>query len=166
MALITIVDRNDEVIGLRERKQKEDNDIYRISGLWLENSKGEILIAQRSFNKKDGPGLWGPAVGGTVENNESYRECIVRETEEELGLTGLKFKIGPKFFLNHPTRRRFCQMFTAKLASETADFKLQEEEVESVRWVTKSWLAQDVSNNPHNYTPAVAMMVNLPLPRR
>ena len=51
-AKIVIVNENDEIIGSKERGTLNQSDIYRVSALWIQNSKGEILLAQRSFNKK------------------------------------------------------------------------------------------------------------------
>lgn len=54
---IIIVDKNDNVIG---SKYREDliprKDIYRVSALWITNSKDEVLCTQRSFNKEHNPG--------------------------------------------------------------------------------------------------------------
>jgi ADP-ribose pyrophosphatase YjhB (NUDIX family) len=47
----------------------------------IRNSHGQILLQRRSDN-----GLWG-LPGGSVEIGESVREAIVREVEEETGLT-------------------------------------------------------------------------------
>ncbi len=88
MSKIIVVDENDKEIGVKERSKITHDDIYRVSGLWLTNSKGEILLAQRSFNKPrdNDPGKWGPAVAGTVDEDETYKENIQKEIKEELGL--------------------------------------------------------------------------------
>jgi isopentenyldiphosphate isomerase len=53
--LIPIVNLDDEIIGYKERSEITLQDIYRVSALWIENSKGEILLAQRGFMKKHNP---------------------------------------------------------------------------------------------------------------
>lgn len=62
---IIIVNENDEIIGHKARGTLEQLDIYRVSALWIKNSQGDILLAQRKFTKKHDPGKWGPAVAGT-----------------------------------------------------------------------------------------------------
>ena len=47
----------------------------------IRNGQGEILLQRRSDN-----GLWG-LPGGSVEIGESVRQAIVREVEEETGLS-------------------------------------------------------------------------------
>lgn len=89
---IIIVDENDEIIKHKERGTLNQSDIYRVSALWIQNSKGEILLAQRSFNKKNHPGKWGPAVAGTNDEGETYESNIVKEAEEEIGLKNISFQ--------------------------------------------------------------------------
>lgn len=87
---IPIVNESDEVIAYKERESIAVEDIYRVSALWVKNSKGESLLAQRAFTKKHSPGKWEPAVAGTVEEGEDYDSNIIKEIEEELGLKDIK----------------------------------------------------------------------------
>lgn len=87
LELIPIVNLDDEIIGYKPRKDITLQDVYRVSALWIENSQGEILLAQRGFLKSVDPGKWGAAVAGTVEKDESYEENILKEMQEELGLS-------------------------------------------------------------------------------
>ena len=49
--VIIIVDKDDNVIAYKKRGDLDSKkDIYRVTGLWLTNSKKEILFVQRSFN--------------------------------------------------------------------------------------------------------------------
>ena len=47
-----IVDNEDNPIGAKERSEIQLVDIYRVSALWIVNSKNQILISKRSANKK------------------------------------------------------------------------------------------------------------------
>lgn len=49
---IVIVNDQDEVIGHKERGTIAQDDIYRVSALWVTNSNGDILLAQRHHTKK------------------------------------------------------------------------------------------------------------------
>ena len=93
---IVIVDEDDNVIGHKERGLVGRGDIYRVSALWITNSKGKILLARRALTKSHDPGKWGPAVAGTVEEGEDYRDNIVKEAGEEIGLRNIKPQTGPK----------------------------------------------------------------------
>jgi isopentenyldiphosphate isomerase len=85
-----LADEQGNIIGQKDRDLVEKGDIVAISTLFLENSKGKILIAQRSLEKKIDPGLWGPSAAGTLEPGETFLSNVFKEAEEEIGLTGIK----------------------------------------------------------------------------
>jgi isopentenyldiphosphate isomerase len=144
MENLVIVNEKDEIINSKIRGTLNDEDIYRVAALWLENSAGNILLAKRVKSKHKNPGLWGPAVEGTVDYGESYEENIIRETKEELGLKDLKFKKLKKQRVTTPYNH-FTQYFFAKMDDE--NFQIQKEEVERIRWFTKDELNQLVKED-------------------
>ena len=81
---IPIVDENDNVIKNIDAGEKKPGEISRVSALWVTSEEGEILLAQRAVTKKRDPGCWGPAVAGTVEEDETYEDNIIKEAEEEI----------------------------------------------------------------------------------
>ena len=54
--------------------------------VWIRNSKGEYLIAQRSAIRPTFPLMW-ECVGGSVTKGEDSLTGALRETKEEVGLT-------------------------------------------------------------------------------
>ncbi len=53
MAKIIIVDKNDNPISLKERGTVDsENDIGRVSALWITNYQNQVLLAQRKLTKK------------------------------------------------------------------------------------------------------------------
>ena len=48
-------------------------------------SPDKILLIKRSDNAKVAPGLYS-LIGGSLEKNESYRQALVREINEEVGI--------------------------------------------------------------------------------
>lgn len=153
MDRIIIVDENDNEIGVKERNEVLNSDIYRVSSLWIQNTKGEILLAKRALTKKNDPGKWGPAVAGTVEEHESYEQNIIKEAEEELGLENIKPEKGVKAF--HDGKHRFwSQRFLATVDLDTTQFKVQEDEVAEIGWFSVEGLLKDLAENPDNYIPS------------
>ena len=147
---IVLVNEADEVIGTRIRGEADPQDIYRVSCLWITNSKGEILIAQRSHSKDKDPGKWSTAVSGTVDEGEEYDDNMVKEAKEELGIvvTANNLRKGPKTLL-HGKNRFFCQWYF--LTSDVTDFVLQKEEVEAVRWISKEELSEEIAKHPEKF---------------
>lgn len=151
---IPIVDENDEVIEFRDRDDINTNSIYRVSSLWVTDTDGRILLAQRAFNKSHDPGKWGPAVAGTIEGDETYEENIIKEAKEEIGLKDIKPITGRK------TRRTtkwnyFVQEFLLTLPAGFNDFKLQEDEVAAVRWFTEEELRKEVAEHAEKFLKGI-----------
>lgn len=148
--LATIVDRNDRVIGSKRLDEIKDTDIYRVAGLWVTNTTGQILLAQRQLGKRNDPGKWGPAVAGTVEPNETYESNIYKEAEEEIGLSGYKFTLGPKV-INNASRTFFVQWFTCIVDWPLEKFKIQKEEVEKLEWIDRQTLIDLLTNDSSRF---------------
>jgi len=105
-----IVDKNDRVIGAKESQDIDFlNEIYRVSALWLWNSSGEVLVAQRKKSKGNDAGKWGPSVAGTVEEGESYEQNIVKEVEEEIGVRGVEISLDKKHFVSSKEKSKWTK---------------------------------------------------------
>jgi len=149
---IVQVNENDEVVGFMPRKDRRFlNKFYRVVSIWVLNSKGEVLIAQRAVNKSNNPSKWGQSVAGVVTSDElDYEIAASRETEEELGLKDFKLFKGP-YIEVEGTHNAFIQFFYTFKDLSLTDLKLQEEEVQDAKWVTLKELKNDVEQNPEKY---------------
>jgi isopentenyldiphosphate isomerase len=147
---IIIVNDQDEIIGHKERGTLAKEDIYRVSALWITNSRGDILLAQRKFTKSHDPGKWGPAVAGTLDEGETYESNIVKEAEEEIGLKNIQPVPGPNRRTNGE-HNYFSQWYTLILDKPAEDFTVQQEEVEQVKWFTRDELENELREHPDNY---------------
>ncbi|MFA6476474.1 MAG: NUDIX domain-containing protein [Candidatus Paceibacterota bacterium] len=158
---IIIVDENDNPVGLKAREEVDSQvDTYRCTGVWITNSNGEVLLAQRKFTKSHDPGKWGPAVAGTVEEGETYEVNALKEMVEEIGLTDTSLNLGPKNYSNFP-HRHFAQWFFCQADKEVEDFVIQEDEVEQIAWVKKEDLLEDLKNNPGKCIPSLPKVIHL-----
>lgn len=156
MERVIIVDENDNFVRICERDQWNDGEIHQVSALWVSNSNGEILLAQRALAKKHAPGLWGPAAAGTVNEGETYESNVIKEAEEEIGLQVKpeQLEVGHRELVGKPDNRRFRQWFMVKMDVPLESLKLQEEEVMSVKWMHFSHLELDLVENQENYQGA------------
>ncbi len=153
--VIVVVDRKDRITGYRTRKEVDaENLVYRVSGLWVKNSKGEHLLARRAYTKMHDPGRWGPAVAGTNGKGETYLKCIKREAKEELGLSGIRFRKGQKR-MNRGRYTYFMQWFTCVVDKPASAFRIQKDEVAEVRWFSNEELSRALKHNPNEFTPGM-----------
>ena len=158
---IQIVDQNDELVTHKENSHVDRvNDIYRVSALWLTSLEGDVLIAQRKLTKAHDPGKWGPAVSGTVEQEETYESNMYKEAEEEIGLSGVRLSAGPKTHIKEPWHY-FCQWFTCEIDKQSHKLSLQDEEVEAIAWVPFDDLAKEVIDNPSKFVPGFSDIIQL-----
>ena len=157
---IQIVDDNDQLIGVKERNEVDyKTDIYRVSALWLTNSKGQTLLAKRAAVKDKDPGKWGPAVAGTIDEGETYDINIYKEATEEIGLEGKQFVKGKKTHITYP-RNYFCQWYFVSLDRDTDSFTMQADEVDALEWVDIEQMKQELRTNPDKYVPAMQQIVD------
>jgi len=149
---IIIVNEKDEIIGHKTRGTLDKKDIYRVSALWITNSKNEFLLARRHHTKTHHPRKWGPAVAGTVDEGESYEDNIIKEAEEELGLREIKPELGPKTDTNGEYNH-FTQWYFLVINKEIKDFIIQEDEVEEIKWFSLEELENQLEVNSEEFLP-------------
>lgn len=162
LAKIIIVDKNDKMAGLKGWEDLSNEDIYRVSALWVKNSKGEILMARRALTKAHDPGKWGPAVAGTLEEGEAYNYRILKGSEKEIGLKNVKFKKGPKVKIMLVGRLRFfLQWYVIKIDKPLEEFKIQKNEVEELKWFSKDELKKKLQESPNEFIYSVNQWIGL-----
>lgn len=125
---------------------------------------GDILLARRHHTKSHHPGRWGPAVSGTVENGETYEENIIKESEEELGLKNTKLERGPKTETTG-VYHHFTQWFTLTTDKNITDFKIQEDEVEEIKWFPAEELSRQLEQHPDDFLPTMKKYLDLLIKR-
>jgi len=158
---IVLVNEHDEVIGSCLRSEKPHDAISRVSGLWIENSQGEVLLAQRAFTKKRSPGKWNIAVAGTVELGETYDTNILKESQEEIGYTlSLDNVIATKVFFNESSHKTFVKLFFIRDDIDIQNLVLEPGGVADVQWITRDEARRLVQENPEKYSPFIIEMLN------
>lgn len=148
--LITEVNENNEVIGLRLRSDfNYGRRIHRSSYLLLFDRKGRTLLQKRSKSKKWHPGKYTYPVAGTVAD-ETYNDCMVKEIQEAFGKP-IKFK--KLFDYKHFDKvdKAFKRVFTAKTNSD--NINLNTEYADSFLWITVKRLREDIKQHPSKYAP-------------
>ena len=96
------------------------------------DSRGRLLIQQRSREKDSWPEAWDVSVGGGVDAGETSRQAAEREVREELGLALDLRGVRPSVTVNFDGGFDDFYLVERDLALE--DLTLQKEEVAQARW--------------------------------
>jgi len=151
-----VVDHSDNTIGTASRKEVHDQGLlHRSAHLLIFNSKGDILLQRRSESKDSFPGRWDSSVSGHVDSGESYDECIVRETWEEIGLE--LSKVPEKLFkiaACEETAQEFCWVYRE---FSGGPFSPNSEEVSDLAWFAKEEVARLVCEEPQVFSPSFCL---------
>ena len=138
MEQIKIVDENGNFTGTIMDKEKAHNLnlFYWSVGIFVINSKKQVLLEKRGPNKRIKPNKWAMCAGH-VKADEEMKSAAVRELQEEIGLKISidelnlleKMEVQKGEFNSHLTR--FYYVICNKNEDE---FKIQEEELSEVKW--------------------------------
>ena len=115
-----------------ERGTKFESGNVMLSIIFIKNSNNQYLI-QKTSEEKDS--IFS-STGGHVTHNENGLNTIVRELEEELGLVTNKDEIKFIDFLKMPNKRCVVNLYLLEKDVELKNLKLQQEEVEYVKWMS------------------------------
>lgn len=120
----------------------EDGEYYVCCEVWIQNSKGEMLITQRHPDKKAG-GLW-EFIGGGVLTGETSEQAAVREVKEEIGILLTTNELS---LLNiYKNRNYFMDIYLAKKDVNIQSILLDENETVNAKWVSQKELQLMIEN--------------------
>jgi isopentenyl-diphosphate Delta-isomerase len=151
---ITVVDKDDNVIGAEERSVVRAHGLYcRIARILLINSRGELLLQRRSLHVKESPGKWDQSVGGHVDEGENYEQAAQREALEELGVPIKQLKPIGKFLVEREASDGYIRRFqTVFLADWDGPITANKDEVAETRWVASKNIENWLKSNPNDFT--------------
>lgn len=138
-----------------------DRETCHKKGLWhkavvvfiVSTDNKRVLLQQRSSSKKLWPNLWDITAGGHVLTKEFGIDAVIRETYEEIGV---KIKKNDLTFIGGTTsintsgdiiNKHYNEYYIVNKDIDIKDIKLQEEEVQDIKWFTKEEVKERVNNN-------------------
>ncbi len=89
-----LVDTEGRVVGKAPRSicHSGPGRLHPVVHLHIVDDRDRIFLQKRATTKQIQPGKWDTAVGGHVSSGENIQQALIRETAEEVGLTG-KFPV-------------------------------------------------------------------------
>lgn len=129
---LDIVNESGEIISALPRSEIHGNPalLHMVVHLLVFNTKGDLLLQKRSINKDVAPGKWDTSVGGHVNSGEAVADAVMREVEEELGIT----TCSPEFLYTyiHSNDYEAELVYTYKCVYE-GKIEFQRDEIDEVR---------------------------------
>lgn len=108
---------------------------------FMQNSKGEFLIQKRSVQKH---GKYG-STGGHAKTRETSIQAMMTEINEEIGLSINEDELNLVYSGRDDINKVFFDLYYIKKDFSTDSLTLQEEEVESVKWMTVDEIKHNIS---------------------
>lgn len=153
---IVLVDKQNNVLGTAPKliSHNKNTPLHRAFSLFLFNSKGELLLQQRSKNKKTWPLIWSNSCCGHPMLNENNEDAIKRRSKFELGLVLNKvYEILPDFSykaeLNGIVENEICPVFVG-FSDQT--IIINRDEIENIQWTKWGDLLSEIKQKPGTYS--------------
>lgn len=122
---------------------------HKVVHIWIQNSKGELLMQKRSDTVDNCPGEWA-TTGGSVQAGEEPLTTAVRELSEELGLTVSAEEL--QYCLMVRRKDAFCYVYVLKKDVPAESLSLQECEVAAAEWMSPETMDRMVAERTmHRY---------------
>ncbi len=122
---------------------------HKVVHIWIQNSKGELLMQKRSDTVDNCPGEWA-TTGGSVQAGEEPLTTAVRELSEELGLTVSAEEL--QYCLMVRRKDAFCYVYLLQKDIDAEKLTLQECEVAAAEWMSPETMDRMVAERTmHRY---------------
>ena len=159
MERIVIVDGNDNLMGEEDKDICHNGDgiLHRGFLAMVLSADGELLLAQRSGQKRLWPGFWDGTVASHLAVGEDYVTAAKRRLVEEIGLSTDNIKYLFKFqyrakYKDVRSENEICAVMLVD-GVDTGTIFPNSAEIVSVRAITQRALTEDIMKNPGAYTP-------------
>lgn len=153
---VVLVDKQNNVLGTAPKLATHNTNtpLHRAFSLFLFNSKGELLLQQRSGKKKTWPLVWSNSVCGHPILIESNIDAAKRRLKFELGIDLNNFyEILPYFSykaeMNGIVENELCPVIVAFTDNEPV---INGAEVENIRWIKWNDFLNEIDDNPGKYS--------------
>jgi len=153
---LILVDEADREIGHLSKGACHDGDgvLHRAFSLFIFNSSGQLLLQQRSNQKRLWPLYWSNSCCSHPRRGETMKAATARRLRQELGMSAaldhlFSFQYRARY-LDLGSEHELCWVFAGR--SEQTP-QPNSTEIADVRWVTADALASELEVRPEVFTP-------------
>lgn len=160
--MVILVDEQDRAIGVADKQEAHVRAwLHRAFSVFIFNSKNELLLQQRAFDKYHSPGLWTNTCCSHPMPGETVLEAASRRLKEEMGmeadLTHLFTFTYKAEFENQLTEHEIDHVFAGKSDALPV---LDSTEVASFRYVDISSIQAEMEEHPERFTAWFRIIFN------
>ena len=153
---LILVNDADEEIGFATKRRCHDGEglLHRAFSVFLFSSDGEVLLQQRSAEKRLWPGAWSNACCSHPRHGETLEEAVRRRLHEELSLeTPVHFLFKFRYHARYDTRgaeHELCHVYAGVVMGQLA---VNANEIAATTIMPVAKLDHDIETRPERYTP-------------
>lgn len=152
--LLILVDENDKEIGLMEKMSAhKTGTLHRAFSVFIFNSKGELLLQQRSDNKYHSGGLWTNTCCSHPIGGEEINATIKKRLKEEMGMEceiNFQFRFIYKSELdNDLTEHELDHVYFGTTDQEPV---LNKSEAKDWKYISLEELEDAIQKNPEDFS--------------
>ena len=153
---LVLVNDADEELGFATKQRCHEGEglLHRAFSVFLFSPEGNVLLQQRSHQKRLWPGAWSNACCSHPRRGETTDEAVHRRLREELSLaTPIRFLFKFRYHARYDdsgAERELCHVYAGRV---TAMPSINANEIAATEMVSATALDEDVRNRPGRYTP-------------
>ena len=156
--LVTIVDKNNNIIDYQPRKVMRKNNLYHRASyilIFMKQYNDKLLVQKRVCTKDYLPGYFDLATGGVVNKTETPESNAYKELEEELGIKkdDIELTRHSTFLYTDNRAKVFGTLWICYFGGDINDIAIQKTEVESIHLKSIEEILDEYNNKNVNYTP-------------
>ncbi len=151
--IFDVVNDRDEVTGQATRREVHKQKLrHRSIHAIVFGSDGRVFLQKRSMLKDSSPGRWDASCSGHLNSGEDYDTAVVRELEEEIGLTVSEASGLERLFkLEAGVETGWEFVWIYRLKSD-GPFVLHPAEIERGDWFTTEEVTRGMAQRPKEFT--------------
>lgn len=159
---VVVVDSSDNESGSAMLADVWQKGLYhRVVAVFVLDDTGRMLLQLRGPQVGFYPNCWDQAVGGHVDENYTYEQTAVKETEEEIGIKDVELQtLGTQYL--HETLsdgriiNQFERVYLLRVPHDTV-LTAEPDEVAKLQWFKPAELIALLAKHPELFTPGVVV---------
>lgn len=159
---VVLVDKTDQLLGLETKVKAHQGGgkLHRAISVFLFNSKGELLIQQRSRFKTLWPLVWANTCCSHPQIGESYQKAAQRRLYQEFGIKA-KLRLHHQFIYQAKYRHLGSEYEhdAVFLGVSNQPPKPDKQEIKAWQYISLKTLRADIKAHPDQYGPWLKLIV-------